>query len=108
MAQLGNVVRSASFSTSISGTALVSAVLKKRIRVLGIAFSCAGTVNTKLQSAATDLTGLFYGVANTQVCLPVVADHENGFWCETKSGEALNINLSAAVVVGGVLVFKIV
>jgi hypothetical protein len=88
---------------STSGdSALVAAVTGERYRVKALAISCAGTVNAKFRSGTTDKTGLFYGVANTQVVLP----YNPAGWFETDAGEALNINLSAAVAVGGQIVYE--
>lgn len=82
---------------------VVAAVAGKKIRVLGYKLSAVGTVNAKWQSAAggTDLTGLNYMVANTQVVVP----YNPAGWFETIAGELLNLNLSAAIAVGGELVY---
>jgi hypothetical protein len=91
------IVASASGNTSI--VALVSA---KKIRVLGLCFTVNGAVNVKWQSNTTDKTGLFYGdAAGKGKVLPF---NPLG-WFETAAGEALNINLSGAVAVGGELVY---
>jgi hypothetical protein len=81
---------------------LVAAVTGKRFRVHAFALSFAGTVDAKFQSAASDLTGLFYGVANNQVVAPYC---EEGLF-QTAVGEALELNLSAAIAVGGYLVYS--
>lgn len=80
--------------------ALVSA---KKIRVLAAFLSVAGTVNVKFQShvTPTDLTGLLYGVATVGIVLP----YNPLGWFETVSGEALDLNLSTATAVGGVIVY---
>jgi hypothetical protein len=91
-------------SASSSGaTTVVAAVAGKRIRVLRWSLSSNGAVNVKWQShiTPTDLTGLFY---LTQFA------NAGGAYCpvgifQTISGEALDINLSGAVAVGGVLTY---
>lgn len=92
------VVASASGATS-----LVSAVTSKKIRVLALYLVSNGTVNVKFQShtTPTDLTGLAYLVANTGFVLP----YNPVGWFQTNSGEQLDINLSAAIAVGGTLVY---
>ena len=82
--------------------AIVAAVSGKKIRVLGLLLSSSGIVNAKWQSAASDKTGLTYMIASTSYVLPV--SHVG--WFETNVGEALNLNLSAAIAVGGVLVYQ--
>lgn len=94
-------------STSASGVSnVVAATGGKRIRVLRWSLSANGTVNVKFQShvTPTDLTGLHYMVANATA---------GGSYCplgifQTISGEALDINLSAAVAVGGELTYVLV
>lgn len=80
---------------------IVAAVSSKKIRVLAVRLSAAGTVNTKWQSASTDKTGLNYFVANSYATL----GYNPLGWLETASGEALNLNLSAAVAVGGMITY---
>jgi len=76
---------------------IVSAVTGKKIRVLHYVVSASGSVNWKWKSgASTDLTGLSYGVANTNLSAVSPA----GLF-ETAAGQPLNLNLSAAVAVGG-------
>lgn len=89
-------------SASASGnTSVVALVASKKIRVLAANFMANGTVNVKFQSNTTDKTGLKYLVVNTGMVLPYC---KTG-WFETAAGEALNINLSAAIAVGGELVY---
>jgi hypothetical protein len=92
----------AAIAASSSGNnTLVAAVASKKIRVLSATFTAAGSVNAKFQSGAggTDLTGLFYMVVNTGGVLP----YNPAGWFETGSNTLLNLNLSAAVAVGGCL-----
>lgn len=77
---------------------LVTAVTSKKIRVLNYVLVANGTVNAKFKSSTTtDKTGLLYLVANTGVA----AAHAPTGLFETASGEALTLNLSAAIAVGG-------
>jgi hypothetical protein len=87
-------------STSGADTQVV-AVTSKKIRVVALALTSNGTVNVKFQShvTPTDITGLFYEIANTGFVLP----YNPMGWFQTVAGEALDINLSASVAVGGVL-----
>ena len=92
----------AAIAASSSGdNSVVSAVTGKKIRVLAYALVASGAVNAKWRSATTDKTGLLYLVANTGVA---TANSPVGLF-ETAVNEALNLNLSGAVAVGGHLVY---
>lgn len=94
----------AAIAASASGNnTLLAAVTSKKIRVLALYLVSNGTVNVKFQSGAggTDLTGLAYLVVNTGFVLPF---NPVG-WFETASNTLLNANLSAAIAVGGSLVY---
>lgn len=94
----------AAIAASSSGNnTLIAAVASKKIRVLAVAFMANGTVNAKFQSGAggTDLSGLFYMVANTGAALP----YNPAGWFETGSNTLLNLNLSAAIAVGGCITY---
>jgi hypothetical protein len=94
----------AAINASTSGNnTLVAAVTSKKIRVLALWLTSSGIVNAKFQSGAggTDLTGLGYEVANTGMVLPLSPVG----WFETAAGVLLNLNLSAAIPVGGSLVY---
>ncbi len=89
-------------AASSGDNTLVALVGGKKIRVLAYNFMANGTVNAKFKSGGgTDLTGLKYLLANTGL----VAPFNPVGWFETVSGEALLINLSAAIAVGGELVY---
>lgn len=88
-------------ASSSGANEVVAAVTGKKIVVLSYFLSASGTVNAKWQRASTDITGLHYMVANNQV--PVAFSPVGHF--ETAAGEALNLNLSGAVAVGGHLVY---
>ena len=90
-------------ASATGATTIVALVASKKIRVLKWDMVANGAVNVKWQSSVTptDITGLYYFAANGGI--------ESGF-CpvghfETIAGEALNINLSGAVAVGGVLTY---
>jgi hypothetical protein len=85
-------------------TALVTANSTKRIRVTSIVLVSNGTVNVKFQSAATDVTGLAYLVANTGFS----SGYNPKGHFQTAINEALNINLSGAIAVGGWLKYVLV
>jgi len=82
--------------------AVVAAVTGKKIRVLAYRLSSNGAVNVKWQSASTDKTGLLYmdaaGKGEVAPFCPV------GLF-ETAASEALNLNLSASIAVGGYVVY---
>lgn len=90
-------------AASSGNNTLIAAVTSKKIRVLAVAFMANGTVNAKFQTGAggTDLTGLFYMVANTGAALP----YNPAGWFETASNTLLNLNLSGAVAVGGCITY---
>ncbi len=90
-------------ASSSGATTIVSAVTGKKIRVLSCGISANAAVNVKFQSHATptDITGLLY--------LTDKGGYGAGFspagHFETVAGEALDINLSGAVAVGGFLTY---
>lgn len=88
-------------ASSSGNTAVVSAVSGKKIRVIGYYLMANGAVNVKWQSATTDKTGLIYLIANTGISV----GYNPVGWFETAASEALNINLSASIAVGGTLVY---
>jgi hypothetical protein len=91
-------------SVSSSGVnIIVAAVTSKKIRVLAWDLSPNAAVNAKWQShTAGDKTGLYYmagqGNGNARSFNPVG-------WFETAAGESLDLNLSAAVAVGGCITY---
>lgn len=89
-------------SLSATGT-VVAAVPGKKIRVISYVIMASGTVNTKWQShvAPTDLGGLLYLVANTGA----VSGYNPSGHFETVVSEALDLNLSGSVAVGGHLTY---
>lgn len=91
--------------SSSGANTIVAAVSGKKIHIVNFILSSSGTVNLKFQShvTPTDITGLFYCVANS------VVGAINDFvgYGSTNTGEALDINLSGAVAVGGVLHYSL-
>lgn len=106
MSDVGTIItpKFVAITASTSGNnTLLAAVTAKKIRVLALWLTSNGTVNAKFQSGAggTDITGLAYLVVNTGMVLPF---NPVG-WFETGSNTLLNLNLSAAIAVGGSLVY---
>lgn len=81
-------------ASTLGDNTVVAAVAGKKIRVNGWELSAAGATNAKWRSGANDKTGLFYFAA-----AGASADSDRCFECNV--GEALVLNLSAAVAVGG-------
>lgn len=97
----------AAIAASSSGdNTLVAAVTAQRIHVVALHLSYSGAVNSKVKSGAgTDLTGLSYGAtAGNGYVLPHSGDR-GAWWLRTASGEALVLNLSGAVAVGGLVTY---
>ena len=97
-------VKWATVAASTSGdNTIVAAVSGKKIRVLQAELIANGTVNVKWQSGAsgTDKTGLAYMVVNSGYVLP----YSPIGWFETAASTLLNLNLSAAIAVGGVIAY---
>ena len=91
-------------ASSSGPTTIVTATAGKKVRVLAAKITANGAVNVKWQShtAPTDLTGFsYYASAGDGEVLPF---NPIG-WFETHVGEALDINLSGAVAVGGHLTY---
>lgn len=97
--QFVNITASSSGVTNI-----LALVTSKKIRVVALSLTSNGAVNVKFQShvTPTDITGLFYfAAAGDGIVLPF----NPGGWFQTNSGEALDINLSGSVAVGGCLTY---
>jgi hypothetical protein len=90
-------------ASSSGATTIVAAVTSKKIRVIALKLVANAAVNVKWQShvTPTDKTGLSYLAANGGEVLPA----NQWGWFETITGEALDINLSGAVAVGGHLTY---
>jgi hypothetical protein len=89
----------APIAVSASGdNSIVALVSSKKIRVLALKITANGAVNAKWRSSTNDKTGLsYFAAAGDGEVLPF---NPVG-WFETNAGEALQVNLSAAVAVGG-------
>ena len=97
----------AAITANTSGvTNLVAAQAGKQIRVLQVVLVSNGAVNIKFQShvTPTDLTGLFYLVANTGFSSGYAPSGQ----FQTVQGEALDINLSGNVAIGGYLTYTLI
>lgn len=100
-------------ASSSGDNEVVAAVTGRKVRVLAFHLSFGGTVNAKWKSGtSTDKSGLLYGVAATQVAgrahVPAPSQQTPPFMFETAAGEALNLNLSGAVAVGGWVTYDVV
>jgi hypothetical protein len=104
--QTSLIPRYAAVAVSNSGdNTIVAAVPGKRILVLQYNVMANGTVNAKWKDGASaDLTGLGYYVANTGKVVPFSPIG----WMVTTAGNALILNLTAAIAVGGELGFALI
>ncbi len=88
--------------TTLDNNTLVAAVTSKKIRVVHLVLVASGGANNvRLESGAsgTALSGVMNLAANGQMVWPF----NPAGWCETAAGSLLNLELSAATAVGGVL-----
>lgn len=90
--------------SSIGDNEVVAAVAGKKICVLSFGIVAAGDVDAKFRSGTTDITGLMdlAAAGNGLVAAPSFPGYHH---FETAAGAALNLNLSAAVNVGGWVVY---
>lgn len=89
-------------TSSPNNTQVVAAVSGKRIRVVAYAVVASGTVNVQFRSGDnTNLTG-----SMRLVEAGGIAHAFDGGLFQTAVGEALHINLSAPVAVGGYVVYE--
>lgn len=97
--QFGKVVASA-----LGTNEIVAAVADREIYVHSIFLLTAAAVDFTFRSGATDISGLLvWDGASKGFVMPF---NPKG-WMHTKSGEPLNLNLSAAVGVGGTLQYSV-
>lgn len=89
-------VRLGATPAGLGANELVAAATGAKYRVLALSIIATTAVSAKFQSGTTDITGTFPLGATGGFVLPF---NEHG-WFETASGEALNLNLSAAVSCG--------
>jgi hypothetical protein len=89
---------------AVSGdNTLVAAVANRKIRVLSLMMIAAGSVNARFESGAgvTALSGQMQLTAQSGFTLPF----NPAGWFETTSGALLNLELSAAISVDGMLTY---
>lgn len=93
-------------ASSVGNTTIVTASPGNWTRVLGLMLVASGTVNIKLRSNNTDLTGIIaLDGPGGGFLLPVV-DHEERYWLSIEDPtHALNLHLSDNVYVGGLIVY---
>lgn len=99
----------ATISAAASGdNTLVAAVTSKKIRVLSLFMMSAGTVNAYIRDDAGTPVNLIGDATNKLTLVSssgFVLPHNPLGWCETTSGEGLQLNLSAAIGVAGCLTY---
>jgi hypothetical protein len=85
---------------------LVAAVTTKKIRVVQLVLVGAGTVTVRFEGGAggTALTGQMSMVAGSQITMPL----NPAGWFETAINTLLNLELSGAISVDGVLGYVLV
>jgi len=91
-------------ASTLGDNTVVAATAGKKIQVERFVITSSGTVNAKWRSGTTDISGLFYLVANSGATCPGFGAE---YWLETVAGQALVLNLSAAVPVGGIVVYEL-
>lgn len=93
----------AAVSCAASGNnELVAAVAGKRLKLISALLVADGTVAVKFRSASTDLSGAMSLIVNSGFVIP----ESMVGWIVTSQGEPLNLNLSAAIQVSGMLVYE--
>jgi len=100
----GEKVRHAKINASSSGdNTVIPAVSGKYLIVLAYNFVCGGDVDVKWKSGSTDISGAAPFISTTGKVVT------GGQWpvLKTGLGEALVMNLSASVQVGGELTYSI-
>ena len=85
--------------SSMGDNPVIEAVPGLRLAVVQLRVLAAGAVNIKFRSGTTDIDGLAYLTTDSGYIL----NFSPVGWFTTNAGEALNLNLSAAVAVGGIL-----
>lgn len=104
MGDLNKQVTVAISASSSGANPIIAASATKQYRILAFNFMSNGTVNAKWQDGSTDKTGLYYLVANTGISVPNPGTRIG--WFTTTLNTALNLNLSGAIAVGGILVYE--
>lgn len=98
----GAEIKFAVIAAASSGdNTVVAAVTGKRIHVLSYVIVAAAAVSVKWKSGASvDESGVMALAANGGVVVPAIAPGQ-GEWLVTDPGQALVLNLSGAISVGG-------
>lgn len=94
-------------ASSSGSNTIVAAVTNKRIRVLSYVMIAAGDVTATWRSASTAISGGMALATNGGAAPAAGQSTAAGLvgQFQTEPGEALNLNLSAAIAVGGHLVY---
>jgi len=93
-------------AASASGdTTLLAAVSTKRWLVRKLVLVAKTAVDIKFKSGSTDVTGVMSFAANQTMVLPWQNEKDQAWLIGGAVNQALVINLSAAIVVGGFLVY---
>jgi len=94
-------------AASASGdTTLLAAATTKRFKVSKLVLSAKTAVDVKFKSGSTDITGVIPLGATAPLIVPQQQVNEPAWLVGLTVNQALVINLSAAVVVGGFLVYE--
>jgi UDP-N-acetylmuramyl pentapeptide phosphotransferase/UDP-N-acetylglucosamine-1-phosphate transferase len=96
----GSAPRSVVVATNANG-ALINGVNGLAYAVMSFALSTNAAVAVKFQSNATDVTGSIRIAANTSFAVPSGSIP----LFRTTAGDPLNINISAASIIGGVITY---
>ncbi len=102
-----SVQRIAVNATGITLLELVAAVANRRIRVIAYSFTLSGTVGLEFRSGSTPLTGRMVYAANGQATGSLGSGSLAGVF-QTANGEALNLDIDAAINVDGHLEFVVI
>jgi len=93
-------------AASASGdTTLLAAVTTRRWLIRKLVLSAKTAVDIKFKSGSTDITGVIPLGATTPLVVSAQTDHEAPWLTALAVNQALVINLSSAVGVGGFLVY---
>jgi hypothetical protein len=91
-------------ATGSGNTEIVAAVTGYKIRLLSAVVVALTAVTVHFESATTQISADNAVGATGGWTMP---ESENG-WCETVAGQALNVNLSAAVATGVTITYELV
>lgn len=102
--ELLSVVQASLTASALGTTQLVAAQAGKRIYVCGLFLAAAGAVSVDFRTGVTtQITGVMPLAANGQIAM----NFSDVSWFNTGVNEALVINLSAAVAVGGLFKYVV-